>query len=188
MERVSCLALACVLIAPAEVSDARADGMLMAAPKACTIDGARKATMLAAPYDSFDQTMYGGWRPLVDEGCYAVAADIVGQYIEMHRAQLSPEQIWTMNFHVGQALAMGGQDAASVVWFEKSRDARAEPEWLAYVDATLAFLKKDASALASARAAYSIAPHHDLFRLHLIDGFGRCLTKSYNDALMCAPA
>jgi len=169
---------------------AHAADMRMAAPKACTIEESRQAAMLAAPYDAFDQTMTGNasWRPLIDEGCYAAAADVVSLYLTRNAGRLSAEQIWTMRFHVGQALAMGGEDAQSIPWFKQSRDPQADTEWLAYVDATLAFLTKDASALAAGRAAYAAAPHHGAQRLKVIDGFRACLTKTYTEALMCAPA
>jgi hypothetical protein len=169
------------------MSPSRADGMIMAPARACTVTAQQRATMLAASYESFDQTMSGdaSWRPLVDSGCYDTAAEIVSEYLDTHRRSLTAEQSWTLSFHVGQALAFGGMDARSLAWFEKARDPRATAEWLAYVDATLAFLLKDHKKLIAARAAYLAATGPNAPRLRFIDGMLACATRPYAEAVMC---
>lgn len=184
----TCAFAALAFITPTATALA-AGGMEMSPPKACTLTDTQKSAMLAANYNDFDQSLSatGSWRPLVNEGCYEAAADIISRYLEKHRATLCAEDVWTLNFHAGQTLAMGGKDAASIPWFEKSRDPTAGAEWLAYVDATLAFLKKDQSKLTAARAAYLAATSANAPRLKVIDGFIACLTKPYMQAMMCEP-
>ena len=179
------ISTAAILIA----QTATAAGMSMAAPRTCVLTQQQVAAELAADYTSFDQTMTGdgSWRPLVNEGCYEAAAGMISRYLEKNSGALSPEQIWTLDFHAGQTLAMGGRDADSISWFEKSRNPGSGREWLAYVDATLAFLKKNHESLLTARAAYLAATSANAPRLAVIDGFLACESKTYLEAMMCAP-
>ena len=60
----------------------------------------------------------------------------------------------------------------------------APSEWRVYVAATLAFLRRDAAALAAARSAYAAAAG-DSMRLRIIDGFIACPDASYRVAAHC---
>jgi hypothetical protein len=89
-------------------------------------------------------------------------------------------------FHIGQALALSGREDESIVHFERALEPAASPEWRAYVQATVAFLKRDSGALLAARAAYAaIAP--ESMRLRFIDGFLSCPNDTYARAVHCKP-
>ncbi len=81
---------------------------------------------------------------------------------------------------------MTGRDLLSIPHFEQARGGDAE--WSAYVDATIAFLKRDAAALAAARANYAAAANAAPMRLAVIDGFVACADQSYVRAVQCGMA
>ncbi len=138
---------------------------------------------LELDYDAFDAA---GWRELLARGCTDQAVAQLEAYRTENSARLRPDQILEMHFHAGQALAMSGHDQAGIPHFEEARGG--EAEWSASVDATLAFLRRDAAALAAARARYAQAPGASSMRLAFIDGFIACPDQPYVRAVHCAMA
>jgi hypothetical protein len=141
----------------------------------------------------FDQDMAGGWRGLEDRGCVAEAADLVRDYRISHRA--SRMLFW----HEGQLRATLGQARAAITLFEKSRIQGADRiGWNHYVDASIAFLKRDRRALLAARASLAKIPRPADFRprdsegnvieiawppnLNVVDGMIACFGRSYAEA------
>jgi len=182
MHLIALLVLSFVLGAPIQMS------MTMPAPNPnCEVPAAQARLMLDATYDDFDQAATGAasWRTLMNSGCYTGAAKVIVSYLEAHKAQLTAEQTRTLYFHAGQVTALGGDDRASVPYFEKSRDASATADWNAYVDATVAFLKNDRDALAAARDAYAKVAKPGSPRLGVINGLLSCLGKPYKDGVNC---
>ena len=77
-----------------------------------------------------------------------------------------------------------GRERESIGYFERSL-ARGNDEWRTDVAATVAFLKRDAEALTSARERYA-SPAPGSMRLRFIDGFVACPHESYAKAVHCS--
>jgi hypothetical protein len=151
---------------------------------ACAIPEARRSAMMSAPYEAFDQSMEGGtnWRAVMNAGCYETAAKLVGDYMERNRKSVSGEAMRTMSFHVGQILALAGEDARAIPSFEKARGGTAE--WNAYVDSLLAFARHDRPAFDLARQAYDAAAPESPRRAALAS-LASCFGRPYAEAMMC---
>nr|WP_017122186.1 hypothetical protein [Xanthomonas vasicola] len=118
-----------------------------AQPAECNYD---RAAMLALDEDAFDQDVQGGWRTIADRpGCAMAAADLLRDYRQAH-AITGGIVLW----HEGQMRAEAGQTAQAIALFEKSYEPAAEDlaGWNRYVDAMIAFLKRDRAGLDAARA------------------------------------
>ena len=156
-----------------------------AASSACAVDAPEAAAQRALPYAAFDSRPAPfGWRSLAAAGCTDSAVSLLQQYLEANRAGLAPAQRREIAFHVGQALAMAGREHEAIAPLEQARDADAPSEWAVYVEATLAFLRRDQAALRAARASYAaLAPGS--MRLRIIDGLIACPTEPYMKAAHC---
>jgi len=151
---------------------------------ACAISESRRSAMMSAPYDAFDQSMEGdtNWRSVMDAGCYETAAQLVEDYMAKNREKLSDEARRTMHFHVGQILALAGEDARAVPSFENARGGTAE--WNAYADAMLAFARHDRPAFDGARKTYDAAAPGSPRRT-VLASLAACFGKPYAEAMMC---
>lgn len=138
---------------------------------------------LQLDYDAFDAA---GWRELIPRGCGEAAVAQLDAYRNANTRRLTPEQLRELHFHTGQALAMTGHDAQSISHFELARGG--DPEWSAYVEATLAFLCRDGVALDAARAQYAATMNASPMRLAVIAGFMECSDQSYVLAVHCGLA
>jgi len=137
---------------------------------------------LELSYERFDSSQ---WRDLLSRGCVDAAVALLQAYREANASRLTSDQVLEMYFHVGQAYAMSGRETESIASFEHAQGANAPQEWSAYVGATLAFLHRDAVALAAERARYAAAPHSSSMRLGFIDGFIACPDRPYMEAVHC---
>lgn len=137
------------------------------------------------PYEAFDSREAPfGWRVLSANTCTDAALALLRSYAAVNSSRLTQDQRLEIAFHSGQALALAGRDQESIPYFEEAVSSQAPAEWQTYVNATLAFLKRDSVALASARAAYAkIAPSS--MRLQIIDGFVACPNEPYARAAHC---
>ncbi|KPL49671.1 hypothetical protein XAXN_06060 [Xanthomonas axonopodis] len=125
-----------------------------AQPVGCNYD---RVAMLALDENAFDQDMQGGWRTVADRpGCAAVAADLLRDYRQGH-AITGGIVVW----HEGQMRAEAGQTAQAIALFEQSYKPAAEDlaGWNPYVDAMIAFLKRDRAGLEAARARLASVPY-----------------------------
>lgn len=111
------------------------------------------------------------------EAVVDAAVALLESYRTANAARLTPEQTRELNFHVAQSLAMSGRDQESIPHFEQARGG--DEEWSAYVEATIAFLNRDAAALTAQRARYAQAPNASEMRLTFIDGFLACTEQPY---------
>lgn len=115
--------------------------------KDCRYDRAR---LLALDENQFDQDMSGGWRALASTpGCALVAADLLHDYREAHHKE-SGLLFW----HEAQVRADAGQYPQAIALMKQAyKPAEADKAgWNLYVDATIAFLRRDRAALEQARA------------------------------------
>ena len=158
---------------------------------ACSYD--RQAMMALGQHD-FDQDLQGGWRPLADRaGCRLVAADLIRDYRRAHRSE---DRI--LFWHEGQLRALEGHTEAAISLFEHARRSDSDViGWNHYVDATIAFLRRDRSGVLAARARLVALPRPENFvrvdsagrplvwplNLRIIERFVSCLGRTYAKAL-----
>jgi hypothetical protein len=158
--------------------------------------------LLALDEASFDQDLEHGWRSVArQEGCLAVAADLIRDYREAN--SLSSRMLF---WHEGQLRAYSGDVERAIPLLAKSqREDDDGLPWNLYVDATIAFLKQDKEALLQARDALANLPepeaqlHIDAFgngippppwppNLSVVDRFIECFGRTYPEAYArCEP-
>jgi hypothetical protein len=142
---------------------------------------------LSLPFDAFDQTEGGGWRPVAHRGEYDRAAEIIGQYLE-HRPDLSEGQRRILHFHAGQMRAFADRYPEAIGHFKNSFEPvereNAVVRWNDYVKATLAFLEGDREGLLRARDAIAGGPKHEgrVPNLHVVDRLLANFGKPYSEA------
>lgn len=162
------------------------------------------AAMLALPLHEFDQTP-AGWRSLDAEGCEAVGADAIAAYREMNREALAGEDLGTLIWHEGQLRAAAGQTEAAIALMLETRD-RESDAIQPYVDATVAYLRRDREALLAARERLLALPVPDYFAAAVerykinypdhppptwplnrdkVEGFVACFDRPYRQASNC---
>jgi len=173
---------------------------LGAAAANCEHDRAR---LLSLGEREFDQDHGGGWRTLAAQpGCELVAADLLRDYRQAHRNEAG-----ILYWHEGQLRAFGGQYEQAAAVMEKSRERASEDAfgWNPYVDATVAFLRRDRTALERAhKALLAVAPppgenvKDGVFEasmadgskqklrwppnIDVVEGLLHCFERSYRDA------
>jgi hypothetical protein len=159
--------------------------LLVAAASVCTVPAEERTTQLSLPYASFDSRGGSyGWRNLNASGCADEAVSVLTAYSSANAGRLAGDEMREIAFHIGQTLAMAGREQEAIAHFEEAQGVSASAEWRAYVQATLAFLRRDAAALATARETYAaIAPSS--MRLRVIDGFVACSREPYAKAAHC---
>ena len=141
-------------------------------------------SLMALDFKAFDQDMQGGWRYYANQENFITAASLIEAYLEQHpKTDVFERQ--TMSWHAGQMLAMGGQQEGAIPLMEESRKGKDDfMLWNPYLDATIAFLKKDRPAFDSnlkAVSAMSNNPNLPLLRI-LEEHFD----KTYREALEAA--
>lgn len=157
--------------------------------------------MLLQDYGTFGQTGRG-WRAVDRQpGCEAAAADLIARFRDFQRTMLGAPEAQMLRWHEGQVRAGLGQDAAALALFATTHDATPEGVWNPYVDATIAFLKKDRAALTAARAQLAAVPSPPNFEalaadyeprtgrrpvwppnLDVVDALITCFDRSYREA------
>lgn len=153
----------------------------------CALPPLEAERQVSLSYSTFDsQSAPYGWRHLNAQGCIGSAISLLDAYATSNLAAMTDAEKMELSFHIGQVLALAGRDEESIAHFERSLQPTASAEWRTYVQATLAFLKRDAAALIAARAAYAaVAPKS--MRLKFIDGFLSCPNEPYAKAVHCSP-
>lgn len=130
----------------------------------CTMAGAQeipanscaydRARMLALDENQFDQNMSGGWRTLSSiPGCELAAAQLLHDYREAHR-----KDSVLLYWHEAQLRAFVGQYKEAIALMKHSYMPADKADWNAYVDATIAFLRKDSDALEHAKVKLAAVP------------------------------
>ena len=152
--------------------------------------------MLGLSQNAFDQDQQGGWRELsYRPGCTLAAADLIRDYRETKGLTAG-----ILYWHEGQLRAFAGQTAQALALFAQSRRNGNDPQgWDHYVDATIAFLKKDKSALLAARESLARIPRPADYQppklppnvkltstwppnLGVVDKLIRCFERDYQEA------
>lgn len=157
----------------------------------CAYDRTR---MLALDFMAFDQDMRGGWRGLDSQACLPQIRDLLHEYREAHKADLSKGHYSLLAWHEGQIRATLGDyltaEPLLAGWLDDP-----SPVMRDYAEATIAFLHRDKQALIAARSKLMAEPKPDDFdaqtagsgykwplNLNIVDAFVGCFDKSYAEA------
>ena len=164
---------------------------------------ADSAMMAMSPHD-FDQTD-AGWRSLDREGCEAGVADVIARFRAEHAEAMADGSGDALIWHEGQLRAAAGQTEAAITLLLHGRDAESDATQ-PYVDATVAFLRRDRPALLAARERLMALPVPPRFQsavdrfkatypdlpaptgplnLDKVDGFIACFDRPYSEAYVC---
>ncbi|MBI1359793.1 MAG: hypothetical protein GC155_05845 [Alphaproteobacteria bacterium] len=93
-----------------------------------------------------------GWRDISKKpGCTAATAELMERWSKQHASELNPSLRNWMTFHTAQLWAASGNRARAIPMIESTYRTDDKPEWTAYLDATLAFLRNDRPGLLAAR-------------------------------------
>jgi hypothetical protein len=145
-------------------------------------------------YKSFDQAQKSGWRQLAQEGRFKEAAKLIDRYRERNKS-LDVSQVVNLLFHAGQLYAFADSYDMAVERFKKAKYdpiPDVEPaqmkaffeEWNVYVDATIAFIKKDRMKLLACRTRMANIPNisREMSNLDVVDSLIRNFDKPYSEA------
>lgn len=163
-------------------------------PSECQYD---REAMLKLEQRDFDQDPNNGWRAVDRRGhCKLAAADLIRTYVEANG-----EQGVIMTWHEGQLRAMAGQTDRAIDLFMSAREPAGREDrfgWNYYVDATIAFLRRDRGNLERAREGLVALPRPEDYNpvdsfgkpvkvnwppnLNVVDGLLDCFTDSYDYA------
>ncbi|WP_147307672.1 hypothetical protein [Wenzhouxiangella sediminis] len=180
--------------------------LLLFALLACLTTGSGAASciedrerLLSLDVSSFDQDLDGGWRRVAAmPHCREAAADLIEEY----RSRRDERDI-TLIFHEAQVRAGLGQTERAIALFEQTRKSpeRDSFGWNHYVEATIAFPKRDREALERSRDALAGLEAPEDFRpvdqagneldiswppnLEVVDGFLKCFNRPYSAAYGC---
>lgn len=135
----------------AALSWALVAGCSTSAPQQASVMGCSfdRPRVLALDEDQFDRDVPGSWRELsLRPGCNLAAADLLREYRQSHRLESG-----LMYWHEAQVRAIAGQYQEAIPLMERARmPVEADRAgWNPYVEATIAFLRKDRTALENAR-------------------------------------
>jgi len=143
--------------------------------------------VLALDFQAFDQTMDGGWRVLMDAGCFAASGALIDAWTE---ARPDHDMRWLLRFHAGQAYAFAGEPGKAIARFAEGHRSGAIRVWDLYVEANIAFLRGDRAELERLRAAMAEmgTPEQPAMNLDVVDRllahFGRSYRYAYSGGRM----
>jgi len=118
----------------------------------CGVDEDEFYRLMGLPYKEFDQDFRGGWRAIDDKDtCSKVAAHIMKSYLTASKNRFD-EHALSVKWHTGQVLAGIDRYEEAQAYFEQAyKAAENQADWNLYVDGTIAFIKRDKTALRAAR-------------------------------------
>lgn len=145
-----------------------------------TVSNEKMDAFLKMDFWEFDQTPQG-WRSLHNsDGSedHIATAKVLDTYYEK-KTGLPEKQKTLIAFHAGQNYGFANQAETAIARFQKSYED-AQPDWNAYVDATIAFLKNDKNSLLDARKKLEKIPGQ--MNLNVVDRLIKNFGRSYHDA------
>lgn len=164
-------------------------------------------SMMALDLNAFDQTEQG-WRSLDERGCEAATADVIVRYRTDNATALAGEDLSTLIWHEAQLRAAAGQTHRALDLMSWSRDLEEEPVIQLYIDASMAFLRRDRPGIEQARSRMLAVPVPEGFaraidrfkanypdvpppvwplNLDVVDGLIACFDRPYAEAYACRP-
>jgi len=151
---------------------------------ACVVTPADYVANAKLSFDDFDQkgTLPNSARKLGERGCWKQAAEATADYL-IHGPLPSPRQQRVLLFHMGQALALSGEERRAADFIAATRSPLSEVRelnWNDYVIGTWAFLVKDRPALIKARDDVLATPGDgNRINGNLLAAMERCFEKPY---------
>ncbi|MCX2718456.1 hypothetical protein [Lentiprolixibacter aurantiacus] len=140
-------------------------------------------SLMSLDFQEFDQDMQGGWRYYGNKMQFDLAASLIKTYLEQH-PEIKKNEAEVMRWHAGQMYAMAGENELAIPLMESSRKEEDLMRWNEYLDATVAFLKKDRKTFdENIKAVASFANNPNLRLLKILEAN---FDKSYREALMAA--
>ena len=140
-------------------------------------------------YRSFSKGSNSSWRKVAREEGFAEAGELIDQYLEKHK-DLGLSQTVNLHFHAGQMYAFANNYEMALDRFKNAK-YDTEPEgisirWDAYVNATIAFLKKDKIKLLECRNQIANGPkiNGKAPNLDVVDSLIKNFNKPYFEAYM----
>ncbi len=149
--------------------------------------GCGKKSPLDRDYNAFDQQAGMGWRQLAENGKFLDAASLIEEYLRRHQ-DLNESQRVNLNFHAGQMYAFADDYQKAMDLFKRSSYAEEPPalplRWNAYVEATIAFLKKDKDRLRECREEIVRGPtfQGEKANLDVVDRLIKHFDEPYSEA------
>lgn len=151
-----------------------------ATSREATVTDEKMETFLKMDFWQFDQRPEG-WRSLSNpDGSedYLATGKVLDTYYEKKKG-LPARQKSLIAFHAGQNYGFSNETETAIARFQKSHEDD-QPDWNAYVDATIAFLKNDKNSLLEARKKLEIIPGQ--MNLNVVDRLIKNFGKSYFEA------
>ena len=143
-------------------------------------------SLMGLSFDEFDQNMEGGWRLYANRMDFDSATQLIKLYLDKH-PDLKSNEREVMSFHCGQMLALMDKNLDAIPYMEASKKKNEDVmQWNIYVDATIAFLKKDKEAFSlkiKELEEKSIMPEDQNRNLMLLKRLEESFDKTYADAL-----
>lgn len=149
--------------------------------------GCEKKNPLDLDYNVFDQRPGRGWRQEAERGNFLDAAMLIDEYVEKYK-NLGESQRVNLNFHAGQMYAFADDYQKAIDLFKRSTYAEEPPalplRWNAYVEATIAFLKKDEDRLRECREEIVRGPtfQGEKANLDVVDRLIKHFDEPYSEA------
>lgn len=150
--------------------------------------------ILNLDYQSFDQSPNSGWRRLAQEGRFGEAGNLIDRYLKNHK-DLDPSETVNLHFHAAQMYAFADDYETALERFKNASYNKESEEipgdvkalldaWNAYVEATIAFLKKDKIKLFECREQIANGPKIDgkIPNLDVVDSLIKNFDKPYSEA------
>ena len=158
-------------------------------PVKCFLDSEAKRANAQLSFENFDQigTLPSSWRRLAEAECNAEAADAILDYL-INGPILTPSQHRVVLFHMGQTLALMGEErrAADFVVASKTtattQVTKETLNWNDYVIGTWAFLTKDRALLIKSRDVVLASGPRNTKNASLLEALERCFEKPYRIA------
>ena len=150
-----------------------------------SISKEERQRLMSLDFEAFDQDMQGGWRTYGNQLKFELAAGLIEEYIGLH-PEIEEGQLSVMKWHAGQMYALADKNEKAIPFMEASKKEEDVMSWNTYVEATIAFLKKDKELLAQKREELemnSVMPAASDKNLILIKKLEANLEKSYLEAL-----
>lgn len=143
-------------------------------------------SLMNLSFEEFDQNMQGGWRIYANNQDFKSATDLIKLYLEQHN-ELESGQRQVMSFHCGQMLALMDKNQEAIPYMEASKKTDDVMQWNEYVDATIAFLRKDREAFNAKKNELiqkSMMPIDQNKNLNVLNRLEANFDKTYQEALM----
>lgn len=154
----------------------------------CELSQMDKVANRKLSFQQFDQenATRSNARSLGESGCWREAAEATADYL-MNGPEAGPNEHRMLVFHLGQQLALAGEERGALIFILSSQaeGQRGELNWNDYVKGTAAFLRKDLGALQAARDAVLASPGEgNRMNGSVLEALVRCFDKTYSLAYL----